>query len=87
MTAGNYWLALGLAGQAAFGMRFVVQWLHSESRRKSIIPLAFWKLSIVGGSALLVYAIHKRDPVFIAGEAISLMIFARNIHMIRRSQQ
>lgn len=80
------WLGLGLAGQALFGMRFIVQWLHSESHRRSVIPLAFWKLSVIGGTVLLLYAIHKRDPVFIGGEAISLMIFARNIHMIRRSR-
>ena len=84
MSSNTLWLAVGFAGQALFGMRFFVQWLHSESRRKSVIPLTFWHLSIAGGIVLLGYAIHRREPVFIVGEAVSLMIFARNLQMLRR---
>ena len=84
MSSNSLWLAVGLAGQAIFGMRFFVQWLHSEARRKSVIPLTFWHLSIAGGIVLLCYAIHRREPVFIVGEAVSLMIFARNLQMLRR---
>jgi lipid-A-disaccharide synthase-like uncharacterized protein len=84
MTSSTFWLAVGFAGQALFGMRFFVQWLHSESRRKSVIPLTFWHLSVAGGVVLLCYAIHRREPVFIVGETVSLMIFLRNLQLIRR---
>ncbi|MDE1893827.1 MAG: lipid-A-disaccharide synthase N-terminal domain-containing protein [Pseudomonadota bacterium] len=84
MTNSTFWLAVGFAGQALFGMRFFVQWLHSESRRKSIIPLTFWHLSVAGGVVLLAYAIHRREPVFIVGETVSLMIFLRNLQLLRR---
>jgi len=84
MISSTFWLAVGFAGQALFGMRFFVQWLHSESRRKSVIPLTFWHLSVAGGVVLLCYAIHRREPVFIVGEAVSLMIFVRNLQLIRR---
>ena len=61
----NLWLAIGFGGQLAFSARFLVQWIVSEARRESVIPIPFWYLSLVGGSLLLLYAIHRRDPVFI----------------------
>ena len=64
MTA-TYWLVVGFLGQALFGMRFIIQWIISEKRRESVIPLPFWYLSIGGSLILLTYAIHKQDPVFI----------------------
>ncbi len=80
------WLAFGLAGQALFSMRFIVQWIASERQRKSVIPAAFWYLSIAGGLTLLVYAIHRRDPVFILGQATGLFVYLRNVHFVRRQQ-
>ena len=53
----NLWLALGFIGQAIFGSRFVVQWLVSERKKRSVIPKAFWYLSIAGSVVLLTYAI------------------------------
>lgn len=79
------WLAAGMAAQGLFGARFVVQWLHSEARGRSLIPHAFWYLSVAGGVVLLAYAIHRREPVFIGGEAVTLLIFLRNLHLILRS--
>ncbi|HSH27868.1 MAG TPA: lipid-A-disaccharide synthase N-terminal domain-containing protein, partial [Wenzhouxiangella sp.] len=61
------WLAVGFFGQALFSARFLVQWIASERARRSVVPLAFWLLSIGGGLTLLIYAIHRRDPVFIVG--------------------
>ncbi len=80
-----FWLLVGFTGQALFGVRFFVQWLYSESRAKSVIPPIFWYFSIAGGVVLLSYAIHRRDPVFIVGESLTLLIFLRNLHLIRRS--
>jgi lipid-A-disaccharide synthase-like uncharacterized protein len=66
-------------------MRFVIQWLHSERQRKSVVPVAFWYFSIAGGLTLLVYSIHQRDPVFIAGQALGIFIYLRNLHLIKRA--
>ena len=81
------WLIIGFLGQAFFFMRFVVQWIASERARKSIIPHAFWFFSIGGGVVLLVYAIYREDPVFIAGQAAGLFIYLRNIVFIRREKR
>lgn len=79
------WLGLGLLGQALFSMRFIVQWVASEKQRKSVIPAAFWYLSIAGGLTLLAYAIHRRDPVFIIGQATGLFVYLRNVQFVRRA--
>ena len=77
------WLVLvGYAGQALFTMRFVVQWIASERARKSVIPVAFWFFSIGGGLLLLIYALYRRDPVFIAGQALGLVVYVRNLYFI-----
>ena len=78
----NGWVLLGYAGQALFTMRFVVQWIASERARKSVIPVAFWFFSIGGGALLLVYALYRRDPVFIAGQALGLVVYVRNLYFI-----
>jgi lipid-A-disaccharide synthase-like uncharacterized protein len=79
------WLAVGFIGQAAFFGRFLVQWIVSEREKRSTIPIAFWYFSIIGGLILLLYAIHKRDPVFILGQASGLFIYVRNLVLIRRN--
>ena len=81
------WLIIGFLGQGFFFMRFVVQWIASERARKSIIPTAFWFFSIGGGIVLLVYAIYREDPVFIAGQALGLVIYSRNIFFILREKR
>jgi lipid-A-disaccharide synthase-like uncharacterized protein len=63
-------------------MRFVVQWIASERARRSVIPIAFWFFSLGGGTLLLAYAIHRRDPVFIAGQGLGLFIYGRNLWLI-----
>jgi lipid-A-disaccharide synthase-like uncharacterized protein len=79
------WLLLGFAGQAVFMGRFVIQWLASERDRRSVIPVSFWYLSIAGALVLLVYALHRRDPVFVAGQGLGVAIYLRNLQLIRRS--
>ena len=78
------WLLLGLAGQTLFSARFLVQWVASERRGISIIPIVFWWLSLGGGGLLLVYALHRRDPVFILGQATGIVVYVRNLMLIRR---
>ena len=78
----NWWVLLGYAGQALFTMRFVVQWIASERARRSVIPVAFWFFSIGGGALLLIYALYRRDPVFIAGQALGLVVYFRNVYFI-----
>jgi lipid-A-disaccharide synthase-like uncharacterized protein len=81
------WAVLGFAAQAMFSARFVVQWIASERARRSIIPTAFWWFSIAGGTLLFIYALHRKDPVFIAGQGGGLFIYARNIMFVLREQR
>jgi lipid-A-disaccharide synthase-like uncharacterized protein len=78
-----WWLAIGFGGQALFMARFVIQWFVSEKQRKSVIPVSFWYFSIFGALVLLVYSLHRRDPVFIAGQLLGVLIYVRNLHLIR----
>jgi lipid-A-disaccharide synthase-like uncharacterized protein len=78
----DIWLVIGFTGQALFSMRFIVQWIKSEREKRSMIPLAFWYFSIAGGLSLLIYAIHRKDPVFIVGQASGLFIYLRNLYLI-----
>jgi lipid-A-disaccharide synthase-like uncharacterized protein len=82
VTKFDGWVILGFAAQALFTMRFVVQWIASERARKSVIPIAFWFFSIGGGVLLLAYALYRRDPVFIAGQALGLVVYFRNVYFI-----
>jgi len=65
-----------------FTMRFVVQWIASERARASVIPVAFWFFSVGGGVLLLIYALYRRDPVFIAGQGFGLLVYIRNLYFI-----
>jgi lipid-A-disaccharide synthase-like uncharacterized protein len=76
------WVILGFVAQAFFTMRFMVQWIASERARKSVVPVAFWFFSIGGGLLLLIYALYRRDPVFIAGQALGLVVYIRNVYFI-----
>src|ERR1700751_1788212 len=76
------WVILGFVAQAFFTMRFLVQWIASERARKSVVPVAFWFFSIGGGVLLLIYALYRRDPVFIAGQALGLLGYIRNLYFL-----
>ncbi len=78
------WLAIGLSGQLVFTARFVVQWIVSERKKRSVIPVAFWYLSLVGSLVLLSYAIYRRDPVFILGFSLNSLVYIRNLWLIYR---
>lgn len=81
------WIVVGFMGQALFSARFIVQWLASERVKRSIVPRAFWYFSLAGGATLLAYAIHKRDPVFIAGQGLGLFVYLRNLYLIHSGRQ
>ena len=80
------WLAVGFIAQGLFSARFLVQWIASERAGKSVVPLAFWFLSVVGGALLLVYAIWRKDPVFILGQAGGLIVYMRNLVLIYKER-
>lgn len=78
------WIGIGLSGQLLFSARFILQWIASERARRSVIPVAFWYFSLGGGLTLLAYAIHRRDPVFMLGQSLGLVIYLRNLWLIHR---
>jgi len=84
LTPQKAWLALGFIAQGLFSARFLVQWLASERRGASVVPTSFWYLSLGGASLLLAYAIYRRDPVFILGQSFGLVVYLRNLVLIRR---
>ena len=81
------WLAIGFLGQACFASRFLVQWLMSERAGRSVVPRAFWYLSIAGGMIVLSYAIWRRDPVFIVGQSAGLFVYLRNLTLLWREDR
>ncbi|HSI41067.1 MAG TPA: lipid-A-disaccharide synthase N-terminal domain-containing protein [Xanthobacteraceae bacterium] len=83
----NAWVVLGFVAQILFTMRFVVQWYASEKAGRSVIPFAFWTFSLGGGALLLVYALYRKDPVFICGQLLSLVIYVRNLQFVLRERR
>lgn len=86
MPANIAWYVVGFLGQAFFFSRFLVQWLASERAGRSIIPMSFWYLSLLGGAALFVYAVHLGDPVFIIGQSTGAFIYLRNLYFRLREE-
>ncbi len=80
----NPLVLFGFAAQFVFFLRFAVQWAVSEWKGHSHIPVAFWYLSLTGGAMTLVYAILKKDLVFITAQALGIFIYARNLMLIYR---
>ncbi|PYN38222.1 MAG: lipid A biosynthesis protein [Candidatus Rokuibacteriota bacterium] len=87
MTTDQIWLGVGFLGQAFFSARFLIQWIASERLRKSVVPRAFWYFSIGGGMTLLLYALWRRDPVFILGQGAGLFVYARNLYFVLRDPE
>lgn len=82
MSETALWIAIGLAGQALFSARFIIQWWASEKARRSVVPKTFWYFSLAGSAVLLTYAIYRVDPVFILGQAAGFAIYLRNLWLI-----
>lgn len=87
LTSIDYWMILGFFGQAIFFSRFIIQWVYSEKKKKSIIPIEFWYLSIVGAVIVFIYAIYRKDPVFFVGQFFAILIYFRNLRLIGKSNQ
>ena len=87
ITRLDWWVLLGFIAQAMFTARFVVQWIASERVGHSVIPLAFWIFSIFGGLLLLVYALSRKDAVFIAGQAFGVFVYLRNLYFVMRDRK
>lgn len=83
----DYFYLLGFVGQICFSMRFIVQWIASEKSKTSVVPFSFWIYSIMGSSMLLIYAIYRKDPVFILGQLPNLLIYSRNIYLIKKNKK
>jgi lipid-A-disaccharide synthase-like uncharacterized protein len=78
------WLIVGFVGQFIFGLRFIVQWIATERAKRSVVPVAFWYLSLAGTVITLAYAIYRLDPVFIASFSLNMVIYGRNLYFIHR---
>jgi lipid-A-disaccharide synthase-like uncharacterized protein len=83
----TFWLIVGFAGQLFFTMRFVVQWIATEKKKESVIPVMFWYLSILGSLFLLSYAISRKDPVFILGQSFGVIVYFRNLYFIYQNKK
>ncbi len=81
----DWWVFFGFLAQFVFFLRFFVQWIHSERQKRSVVPISFWYLSILGSVMILVYALKREDPVFIAGQFLALFIYIRNIALHKKS--
>ena len=82
----HWWVLLGVVAQGLFTMRFVVQWLASEKAGRSVVPMTFWWFSIGGGALLLMYALYRRDPVFILGQGFGVFVYIRNLQFVLRAR-
>lgn len=82
-----WWVLFGLAAQLMFTARFLVQWIASERAKDSVMPIAFWYFSLAGGLMLLSYALYRRDPVFVLGQSLGVIIYARNLWLIHAKRR
>ena len=81
------WLGIGFFGQSLFFSRWLLQWFVSEKKAESQIPVSFWYMSLAGSMIVLAYAIHKIDPVFIAGQSVGTVVYIRNLILIHRAKE
>ena len=80
-----FWLlSLGVVAHIIFTFRFIYQWLYSERKKESTLPLGFWLLSLAGASLILTYAIFRKDPVLLAGHGFGLIIYIRNLMLLKK---
>jgi lipid-A-disaccharide synthase-like uncharacterized protein len=85
IKADPYWEITAFVGEVVFGGRFILQWLMSEFKKRSYMPIAFWYMSVVGSIILLAYFIHKKQPVMIATFSLQILIYLRNLRLIKRA--
>ncbi|MDB5648651.1 MAG: hypothetical protein JWL62_171 [Hyphomicrobiales bacterium] len=83
----DFWLAFGIVAQLIFTARMLVQWIASERAGQSVMPIAFWVLSVVGGLMTLLYGIERREAVIIMGQALAVFIYVRNMMLIIKNRR
>lgn len=84
MQDATLWIVIGFVGQGLFSARFIIQWLYSEKVKRSVVPVAFWYFSLAGGIVLTAYAVHRMDPVFAVGQGAGLIVYFRNLMLIKK---
>lgn len=80
----SWLLILGIVSQVVFTLRFIYQWMYSEKHKKSVLPLGFWLLSLIGSTLIIIYGIYRADPVLLAGHLFGVVMYARNMVILRR---
>jgi len=80
----DWGILIGYIAQMMFAMRFVGQCIASERAGRSVVPFTFWFFSFGGGLMLLGYALYRKDPVFIIGQAFGVFVYLRNLQFILR---
>lgn len=79
------WLLVwGILAQIIFTLRFVYQWMYSEKKKESVLPLGFWVYSLAGALMILVYAIFRKDPVLFLGNIFSIFLYLRNLIILKK---
>jgi lipid-A-disaccharide synthase-like uncharacterized protein len=81
------WVGIGFVGQSLFFSRWLLQWVVSERKAESQIPVSFWYMSLIGSVIVLAYAIHKMDPVFMVGQGVGTLVYVRNIMLVHRTKK
>ena len=81
----DLWVAFGIVAQVMFAGRFLVQWIESEKAGRSVIPVSFWVLSIIGGGMTLIYGFVRHDAIIILGQVLSNLIYVRNLVLIAKN--
>jgi lipid-A-disaccharide synthase-like uncharacterized protein len=82
-----FWKCIGFGGLAMFNGRWITQWLHSERKKESVIPISFWWQSLIGAVLCLLYSLRQQDSVFIAAYALTVIPYTRNLMLIYRKQR
>jgi lipid-A-disaccharide synthase-like uncharacterized protein len=81
------WVGIGFVGQSLFFSRWLLQWLVSERKGESQIPVSFWYMSLIGSLVVLAYAVHRMDPVFIVGQGVGTLVYIRNIMLVYQARK
>lgn len=87
LSVETIWVGIGFLGQSLFFSRWLLQWMVSERQAESQIPVAFWYMSLIGSVIVLAYAIHRLDPVFIAGQSVGTVVYVRNLILLHRAKK
>jgi lipid-A-disaccharide synthase-like uncharacterized protein len=78
-------MILGIISQVLFTLRFIYQWIYSEKKKESMLPMGFWIMSFAGSSLIFIYAIFRKDPVLLLAHFFGLFAYSRNIYILKRN--